>query len=39
VRANATGGGFASGSDTSPPTCTPGAGTAKVRSTGGNCGP
>ena len=38
VRANATGGGVAEGSDTAPPTCTPGGGTAKVRSSGGNCG-
>ena len=38
VHATATGGGIAEGSDTEPPTCTPGAGTAKVRSSGGNCG-
>src|SRR4029077_8393378 len=36
--ATATNGGFASASDTGPPTCTPGSGTAKLRSTGGNCG-
>jgi len=35
---SATNGGFAEGSDTGAPTCTPGGGTAKVRSTGGNCG-
>jgi hypothetical protein len=39
AHATATGGGEAEGSDTSPPTCIPGpSGTAKVRSTGGNCG-
>jgi len=38
----ATKGAIAEGSDTAPPTCTPGSTTgsiAKVRSTGGNCGP
>ena len=38
VHAKATGGGVAEGSDTGPPTCTPGGGTAKVRSSHGNCG-
>ena len=38
VHATATGGGEADGSDTEPPTCTPNGGTAKVRSSGGNCG-
>ena len=38
VHATATGGGVAEGSDTAPPTCTPGGGTAKVRSSHGNCG-
>lgn len=35
----ATNGGSAVGSDTSLPTCSPNGGTAKVRSSGGNCGP
>lgn len=39
VHAVATGGGDAEGSDTGLPTCNPGSGTAKVRSSGGNCGP
>lgn len=38
VHSTATDGGEAFGSDSSPPTCTPNGGTAKVRSTGGNCG-
>jgi hypothetical protein len=38
VHATATGGGEADGSDSSPPTCTPNGGTARVRSSGGNCG-
>jgi len=38
AHAKATGGGVAEGSDTAPPTCTPGAGTARVRSSHGNCG-
>jgi len=35
--ATATGGAFAQGSDNNPPFCTANGGTAKVRSTGGNC--
>ncbi|HYL57503.1 MAG TPA: hypothetical protein VEU51_01430 [Candidatus Acidoferrales bacterium] len=38
VTVTTTNGGFAEGSDTDPPDCVPGPGTAKVRSTGGNCG-
>jgi hypothetical protein len=38
VNATATNGGVATGSDTDPPICTPNGGTARVRSTGGNCG-
>ena len=38
VHSTATNGGTAIGSDTAPPTCTPGGGTAKVRSSGGDCG-
>jgi hypothetical protein len=38
AHATATNGGDAEGSDTAPPTCKPGAGTAKVRSSHGNCG-
>ncbi len=38
VNATATNGGFAEGSDTDSPNCVPNGGTAKVRSTGGNCG-
>lgn len=37
VNATATGGGLAQGSDDAPPTCTPGAGTASVHSSGGDC--
>ncbi len=40
AHATATGGGEADAFDDAPPVCTPGvAGTAKVRSSGGNCGP
>ena len=38
VHATATGGGEADGDDIDPPTCKPNGGTAKVRSSGGNCG-
>ncbi len=38
AQAMATGGGVAKAFDNATPTCTPGAGTAKVRSSGGNCG-
>ena len=38
AHAKATGGGTAEGSDTAPPTCTPAGGTARVRSSHGNCG-
>lgn len=38
AHATATGGGIAKGFDNASPVCTPGAGTAKVRSSGGNCG-
>jgi hypothetical protein len=38
VKVITTKGGFAEGSDTDPPDCVPGSGTAKVRSSGGNCG-
>jgi hypothetical protein len=38
VNSTATNGGEAIGSDTFPPECTPNGGTAKVRSTAGNCG-
>jgi hypothetical protein len=38
VHSTATGGGEADGDDINPPTCTPNGGTAKVRSSGGNCG-
>jgi len=38
VNAQATKGGIAVGSDNAPPTCTPNGGTAKVRSSAGNCG-
>jgi hypothetical protein len=38
VNATATNGGVATGSDTDPPICTPNGGSARVRSTGGNCG-
>jgi hypothetical protein len=37
VHSTATNGGTAIGTDTAPPTCSPGGGTAKVRSSGGNC--
>ncbi len=39
ARAKATGGGIAKGFDDAPPICTPNGGFAKVRSSGGNCGP
>jgi hypothetical protein len=38
VTATTTKGGQATGDGINPPTCTPGKGTAKVRSSGGNCG-
>ena len=38
VNATATNGGEANGTDTGPPICNANGGTAKVRSTGGNCG-
>ncbi len=38
VHVEATNGGGAAGYDDKPPSCTPGAGTARVRSSGGDCG-
>ena len=38
VKVSATRGGMATGSDTAPPQCNPGSGTARVRSPAGNCG-